>query len=1001
MVAVIANTAGADPAGEGEVLWAWADGRFTAAMHAARQREPQVALAEIDAILTRCPDHIMAVLLGIDLARRREDGHRLTYYRALLLALRPGNVANRVDLAEAMTRSAAHQAAQDLMEHLPPGAVDADALIALKLRAAGHSGEALRLDLMLDREAVAGTSGAAIQQVERIAAALADSGDGEIALRWLDRHERTMGAHPLIAYRRAQILYGLQHWDAAHQAFGRVEANGLDPGRQRAVAIFRARASRNADNLARAFDEFEAIFAAEPENAEACDFLVRQHWLEGRNEVAAAAIERFAEASPDDPAATWLKAETLKRQGALQEARDIYAAGLTAHAGVVSLRCRYADLLTDMGDLDAAQQVLDDAAAVEPASVMVFNRRIALARRRDMPPSQIITMCETILAHVPGQADALLQRANSILRMGRRVEAYHRFVEGARLNPSVAAFWRSAAQMAVSLNRKAEAKELADEARANFDETRPPHLCMLAAVYEAADDMQTAFEFASKATGIDPASSEAHTAMGRLLVAAGRYDEAWSHLRAADLGASRPIEITALLAQVAAGFRYLRPSQADLVEIEPLPGRFPDVLLERIGELEAPLQSEPCEATVMHVTSSLAAGGAERQVATTVAAMARDRPGRGVALVADDIDPMTSRDVFLPVVEAAGVTMHVLRQMREAAEWRELLVERPECAARVRLIAALPPDMQRVALPLYVLLARRRPRVVHLWQDMIAVSGGLAAILAGVPRIVLGTRSTRPVEQQRFRRYFESAYKAFLQRPGITMISNSRNGAADYEDWLGLAAGSVKVIYNAYDFARMRARTNAGARAAIRKQLGLPGDALVIGGVMRLSFEKRPELWTRAAIELASRDPRVHGLLVGQGPMQAELEAEIAAHNLSGRIRLVGQQSPIEPWMSAMELLFLSSLTEGLPNVLIEAQSLGVPVATMRVGGAPETVIEGETAVIADEGDIAVIASTLASLLLDAPRRAAFARAGRAWTRTTFSTEAMLRSLDALYGNAP
>src|SRR5262249_13900190 len=153
----------------------------------------------------------------------------------------------------------------------------------------------------------------------------------------------------------------------------------------------------------------------------------------------------------------------------------------------------------------------------------------------------------------------------------------------------------------------------------------------------------------------------------------------------------------------------------------------------------------------------------------------------------------------------------------------------------------------------------------------------------------------------------------------------------------------------------------------------------------RCSFEKRPELWTRVAMELARGDSRVFAVLVGEGPMRTELEAEVEREGLSDRFRFVGRQSPIEPWMSAMDVLFLSSLTEGLPNVLIEAQSLGVPVASMRIGGAPETVDDGNTGLLIDEGDPRDIADNIAPLLSDANKRRSFGAAGMKWTERMFS----------------
>jgi len=964
MVLIEADSAGLRQASGEDALSEWAAKCFGLAIEAAREGKPLAALAHIDEILARCPDHAPSVRLGISLAGENGEQESLLRYRAIMLVLNPRDASNRRELARLLARQSALAASGDLLKRLAPDSPQAPQPPAEKASdmTASAPGETASRSRSPDGQA------------------LADATD------------------PALILRHAQLLYAHKRWDEAHALFGRVESDHPNAGRRRAATIFRARISRNSGNSERALAQFSAILAVEPDNVEACDFLVRQHWIAGRNEEALETVRRFAAVVPDAPEATWLRAEAQKRLGQVELALSTLQAGMAQHARNVTYCCRYADLLVETGALAEALRVLDAAAADEPAASPLFNRRISVARRLGTGHAELLAMCDAFLRHEPSHSEALMQRANSLLRLGRRVEAYDEFVGSARLHPAMPGFWRSAATLAVNLNRRSEAEALAAEARGHFDQRVVSDLCSLAAIYQAADDMTSALEFATAACAADPASAEARAMAGRLLVSDGRYAEAWPHLLEGAAAANRSPDLTAMLAQVAAAFHHARPSSPGAVGIEPVAGLFPEVLFDRLATRRTGALVEDREPVVLHVTSSLAAGGAERQVAATVAAARAGDCGYGVELSVDDLDPATRRDVFLPLVEAAGVPVHVLQEARRTARWRELLVEHAGYSRELRFIAALPHDLRRIALALFVLFVERRPRVVHLWQDMIAVAGCVAGCLAGVPRIVLSTRSTRPVERQRYRRYFEHAFKTFLQCPGVVMINNSRNGARDYEAWLGLAEGSVEVVYNGYDFALMRSRLEATSRDDIRRQLELPDDALLLGGVMRLSFEKRPELWTRVAIELALRDRRVHGVLIGQGPMRAELEAEIARHGLGQRIRLVGQQSPIEPWMAAMDLLFLSSLTEGLPNVLIEAQSLGVPVSTMRIGGAPETVVEGRSAVIADEGDVADIAATLAPLLSDHDRRMAFGAEGKAWVKETFAMQATLAKLDEIYG---
>jgi len=146
------------------------------------------------------------------------------------------------------------------------------------------------------------------------------------------------------------------------------------------------------------------------------------------------------------------------------------------------------------------------------------------------------------------------------------------------------------------------------------------------------------------------------------------------------------------------------------------------------------------------------------------------------------------------------------------------------------------------------------------------------------------------------------------------------------------APARVGITTFTFKFADSVGPSLTGAR--IRADFGIAPNTPVLGGVMRCSFGKRPELWTEVAIRLAGQLDPFHAILVGDGPMLPQLRERVRDAGYRDRIHFVGQRTPVEPWMRAMDVLFLSSLTEGMPNVLVEAQSLGVPVATMAIGKA-------------------------------------------------------------------
>ena len=99
---------------------------------------------------------------------------------------------------------------------------------------------------------------------------------------------------------------------------------------------------------------------------------------------------------------------------------------------------------------------------------------------------------------------------------------------------------------------------------------------------------------------------------------------------------------------------------------------------------------------------------------------------------------------------------------------------------------------------------------------------------------------------------------------------------------------------------------------------------------------KRPHLWLDVAERVAAAVPRSRFVIVGDGALRAELQARIDGSGLGDRITLAGRQNPVEPWIAAMDTMLLASEVEGLPNVLLEAQALGVPVVTTDAGGSGE-----------------------------------------------------------------
>ncbi|BCM83632.1 glycosyltransferase [Methylobacterium indicum] len=432
-------------------------------------------------------------------------------------------------------------------------------------------------------------------------------------------------------------------------------------------------------------------------------------------------------------------------------------------------------------------------------------------------------------------------------------------------------------------------------------------------------------------------------------------------------------------------------------------GRAADAVLTelfgRIGpERRAPRRTRRA-GRVMMVTGSLGAGGAERQFALTArelqGAFARGARIGGVAVagpvevVCRSLSARPGGDFFAPDLRAAGVPIHEFAVAPPEAG----LAGVPALAGLDGALRFLPEPMVEGATRLSGLLRAARPDVVQIWQDGSVYAAGLAAVLAGVPRIVLNVRSLPPVDRpERFKPEYEVLYRALLAAPGVRLTANSHAAARRYADWLGVPARRIRVIYNGVDPLPEDGAPDDEALAA-RFRAATGESDFTLGTVMRLDENKRPLLWLEVAARLLRRAPRARFVIVGDGPLREACQARARQLGIAQRVLFVGRSHRVGFWLRQMEAFLLLSLVEGLPNVLVEAQGAGLPVITTDAGGAAETIRPATTGLLLPGGpdlDPEAVAGAIASLRADPARRAAMGTAARLWARETFSVEAML-----------
>jgi glycosyltransferase involved in cell wall biosynthesis len=411
--------------------------------------------------------------------------------------------------------------------------------------------------------------------------------------------------------------------------------------------------------------------------------------------------------------------------------------------------------------------------------------------------------------------------------------------------------------------------------------------------------------------------------------------------------------------------------------------------------------------SLLLLTGSLGTGGAERQLVTTAIGLSQMNLGQRTlqdGLVLDPVNVMARslRDrkdgaFFLSDLQQAGVPVRSYRELPDFAGDLATSAVRPALSA----LGFLPWSTAEAVIKLTDQLRLMKPEVVHIWQDGLVYAAGLAALLAGVPRIILSGRSTPPPDRrENYLVEYDIIYRSLLREPGVKLSVNSRYAANRYAGWLNMDPALIEVVPNGV--ARASDTAEPGAEAAFRAFEERTGSSsLTLGAVMRLDEVKRPLLWIDVAASVLANIPNARFIIVGDGPFRTKAEKRAEALGLAGRCLFVGRSTCVGYWLSKMDALMLLSEHEGLPNALIEAQLAGVPVITSPAGGAPETLIPGTTGIVTSQSPTPhEVADMIAGLVAQSGCLKKMGISAEKWASETFPISHMLSKTLQVYASA-
>ncbi len=192
-------------------------------------------------------------------------------------------------------------------------------------------------------------------------------------------------------------------------------------------------------------------------------------------------------------------------------------------------------------------------------------------------------------------------------------------------------------------------------------------------------------------------------------------------------------------------------------------------------------------------------------------------------------------------------------------------------------------------------------------------------------------------------------------------------------------------------------RPNPEASATLRARFELPSDAIVAVTVGRFVDQKGHRYLIEAAQEIVKAHDRVRFVLLGDGPLTSELRERIEAAGLEEHFVFAGMIDDIDPVLAGADLMIHPSVEEPFGIAVLEGMRAGLPVVASRVGGIPEVVEDGATAVLVEPRDPKRLAQAVVDLLRSTDRLARMGRAGQERWRAHFRMTDMLDSIERIF----
>ncbi len=286
-------------------------------------------------------------------------------------------------------------------------------------------------------------------------------------------------------------------------------------------------------------------------------------------------------------------------------------------------------------------------------------------------------------------------------------------------------------------------------------------------------------------------------------------------------------------------------------------------------------------------------------------------------------------------------------------------------------------DLSPLAVVPLARLARRMRAELLLLHDPHALLPGLLAARASGARAL----AVRRVDFRLRGGLSRAKYRAC---DGVIAVSRAIRAVLEQD---GLAAGRLRLVHEG-----VPDRPPLPGGKQVLRELGVPAGSLVVGNVAALVDHKDHATLLQAAELVLTAMPRAAFVILGDGPLRSELEADARSRGLQGRCLFAGFRSDLDRLIPAFDVFCLSSRMEGLGTSLLDAMCFGRPIVATAAGGIPDAVEDGVTGRLVPPRDADALADALLQLLGDETARSAYGIAGRRAFEGAFTADRMVEA---------